>query len=58
MKFFFILLLSISSFNTLALEVVIHNLSSLSSNAQNTVSTWVNQSVEKTQNTLGPLKFI
>ncbi|MBE3673728.1 M61 family metallopeptidase [Pseudoalteromonas distincta] len=56
MKYFFVLLLSISSFNVLAVEVVIHNLSSLSSNAQNTVSTWVNQSVEKTQNTLGPLK--
>jgi hypothetical protein len=56
MKYFFVLLLSISSFNLLAAEVVIHNLSSLSSNAQNTVSTWVNQSVEKTQNTLGPLK--
>ena len=56
MKYFFVLLLSISSFNVLAAEVVIHNLSSLSSNAQNTVSTWVNQSVEKTQNTLGPLK--
>ncbi|WP_275041074.1 hypothetical protein [Pseudoalteromonas sp. TAE56] len=42
MKFFFVLLLSISSFNVLAVEVVIHNLSPLSSNAQNTVSTWVN----------------
>jgi len=56
MKLFFVLLLSISSFNVLAVEVVIHNFNSLSSNAQKTVSTWANQSVEKTQNTLGPLK--
>jgi len=56
MKLFFILLLSINSFKTLAVEVVIHNLNSLSSSGQRTVSTWVNQSVEKTQNTLGPLK--
>ncbi|WP_282131701.1 hypothetical protein [Pseudoalteromonas aliena] len=56
MKLFLVLLLSTIAFNTLSIEVVIHNLSSLSNNGQKTVSTWVNQSVEKTKNTLGPLQ--
>jgi hypothetical protein len=52
----FLSMLCALSFSVNAVEVVIHDLSSLSKNGQKTVSTWIKQSIDKTQNTLGPLK--
>ena len=49
-------LLFISSLNTYALEVDIHQLDSLSKNGQQVITTWIDQSIKKTENTLGPLK--
>jgi len=49
-------LLFLCSLNIYALEVDIHKLDSLSKNGQQVVSTWIDQSVKKTENTLGPLK--
>ncbi|WP_024612573.1 hypothetical protein [Pseudoalteromonas sp. TB64] len=55
MKILLILPLFITC-NINAVEVVIHNINSLTNNGQKTVSTWINQSIKKTKNTLGPLK--
>ncbi|WP_289106268.1 hypothetical protein [uncultured Pseudoalteromonas sp.] len=56
MKLFWLLLLLMCSLNASAVDVVIHNLDALTTKGQKTVATWVNQSLKKTQNTLGPLQ--
>ncbi len=56
MKLLWLFLFSMYSLNAFAIDVVIHNLDSLTTNGQKTVSTWINQSLTKTQNTLGPLQ--
>ncbi|MBQ4832261.1 hypothetical protein J8L70_03315 [Pseudoalteromonas sp. MMG010] len=55
MKLLFVLLLLIP-LHVCALEATLHNLSSLSQAGQQKITLWINQSIEKTQNTLGPLK--
>ena len=56
MKLLWLFFFSMCSLNAFAIDVVIHNLDSLTTNGQKTVSTWINQSLTKTQNTLGPLQ--